>query len=38
MLLYKGFAKVEINGKKLTITTLNADKGRVFLKEATFVF
>ena len=31
-------AKVEINGKKLTVNTLNADKGRVFLKEATFVF
>lgn len=31
-------AKVEVNGKKLTINTLNADKGRVFLKEATFVF
>ncbi len=31
-------AKIEINGKKLTINTLNADKGRVFLKEATFVF
>lgn len=31
-------AKVEVNGKKLTINTLNADKGRVFLKEATFVY
>lgn len=31
-------AKINVNGKKLTINTLNADKGRVFLKEATFVF
>ena len=31
-------AKINVNGKKLTVNTLNADKGRVFLKEATFVF
>lgn len=31
-------AKINVNGKKLTINTLNADKGRVFLKEATFVY